>query len=138
MGIEFRQVTVISSSQLAGVTEFLCDDVDLIYTANDNTVNAGISSVVSVCEKKNIPIVIGDLSTLSKGPLFAVGLEYKSMGHQLADISFQLLSGVPLKDVPPKQAPPAEIWLNKTAMTKLTYEFPKDSVAFKLIKKTIE
>lgn len=138
MGIEFRQSTVTGSSQLAGVTEFLCDEVDLIYTANDNTVNAGITSVVSVCEKKNKPIVIGDLSTLSKGPLFAVGLEYKTMGQQLADMTFQLLKGTPLKDVPPQPAPTAQIWLNKSVMSKLKYEFPKDSIAYKLINKTID
>lgn len=137
MGFEFKQVTVTSSSELGSVTEFLCNDIDIIYTANDNTVNAGITSVVAVCEKKNKPIVIGDLSTLSKGPLFSIGLEYKSMGEQLADMMFKLLEGAEIKNVPPLPAPEAEIWLNKSVMQKLGYQFPKDSVAYKLISRTI-
>jgi len=134
-GLELKQVTVSNSSELASATEFLCNDVDILYTANDNTVNAGITSVVSVCEKKNVPIVIGDLSTLSKGALFAVGLEYKSMGNDLADMMFELLNGKKISEVPPQSAPTAEIWVNKTVMNKMHYIYPSDSVAFNLINK---
>jgi putative ABC transport system substrate-binding protein len=133
---ELKQVQVGGGSQLSGITETLCDEVDVIYSANDNTVNAGVASIVSVASKKKKPFVIGDLSTLSKGPLFAVGLEYKSMGAELGDISYKILKGGKISDFPPQPAPKPEIWLNSATEKELGYIFPDQSVS-DLVKKRI-
>lgn len=137
LGFELKQITINGNSQLSGVSEALCDEVDLIYSANDNTVNAGISSILSVCNKKGKPFIIGDLSTLSKGALFAVGLEYSTMGKDLATITYSLLSGKTISDFPPQSAPNAQIWLNKITMEKLKLNFP-DSLITNYVSKTIE
>jgi len=136
MGFELKQITINGNSQLAGITEALCDQVDLVYSANDNTVNAGVTSILSVCNKKEKPFIIGDLSTLSKGALFAVGLEYSRMGKDLATISFSLLTGKSISDFPPQAAPKPQIWLNKKTMESLHLNFP-DSLIAKYIFKII-
>lgn len=137
LGFELKQITINGNSQLAGVSEALCDEVDLIYSANDNTVNAGIASILSVCNKKGKPFVIGDLSTLSKGAIFAVGLEYSAMGKDLANITHSILSGKQISDFPPQPAPNAQIWLNISTMKSLKLSFP-DSVLTKFVSKTIQ
>lgn len=137
MGIELKQVTVNNSSQFAGITEYLCKDVDVIYSANDNTVNAGVTSIVSVCNKMNKPFIIGDLSTLSKGPLFAIGLQYESMGNDLADIAYSLLNGKSISDFKPQSAPKPQIWMNLSTMNKIHYVI-SDSLLLKDINKSIK
>jgi putative tryptophan/tyrosine transport system substrate-binding protein len=135
-GFELKQITINGNAQLASISEYLCNNVDLIYSANDNTVNAGITSITSVSNKMKIPFVIGDLSTLNKGPLFAVGLSYKKMGKDLALMAYEILCGKTISDFPPKPAPEPEIWLNKTSMGILGYSIT-DSIVYKMIDKTI-
>ena len=137
LGFQVKQITINGTSQLAGITESLCGDVDLIYSANDNTVNAGISSILSVTNKKAKPFIIGDLSTLSKGALFAVGLEYNSMGRDLADITFGLLSGKTISDYPPQPAPKPEIWFNQPNAQTLKLNIT-DSIILKYVSTTIK
>jgi len=136
MGFELIQITINGNSQLSGISEALCEKVDLIYSANDNTVNAGISAILSVCNKKETPFIIGDLSTLSKGALFAIGLEYSAMGRELATTSYLLLTGKTIADFPPKPAPKPEIWLNRKTMELLKINIP-DSVIMKYVSKSI-
>lgn len=129
MGFELKQVSVNNSSQFAGITEYLCNEVDVVYSANDNTVNAGVSSIVSICNKLNKPFIIGDLSTLSKGPLFAIGLQYETMGKDLADIAINILNGKSVADIKPRPAPKPQIWLNLSTMDKIHYIIPDSSLS---------
>jgi len=126
LGLELVQRTVTDPTQLSSVTEDLTSNVDLIYSANDNTVNSGIATVVSVCKAKKIPFVIGDLSSLSKGPLMAIGLEYKSMGIQLGEMAEQILLGKPLSELPPQEPPDPNVWVNSDTLTKLSLTIPPD------------
>lgn len=129
MGFKLKQISVDGTAQLAGLTDALTSQVDVVYSANDNTVNAGVAAVVSVCNKKLKPFVIGDLSTLSKGPLFAVGLEYSGMGKDLAKITFQILKGKKITEFPPLPAPAGQIWVNDKTKELLRYEYPSEEVA---------
>lgn len=120
--IELVQRHVTNTSQIANMTESLCSEVDIIYSANDNTVNAGIASLVAVINAKKVPFVIGDLSTLSAGATAAVGLEYYAMGKDLAGMTIELLSGKTIATLPPKGAPKASVWLNENSMKAIGLE----------------
>lgn len=128
LNLELIQRTVTDPTQLSSMTEDLASSVDLIYSANDNTVNAGVATVVSVCNAKKKPFVIGDLSTLSKGPLMAVGLEYRSMGTELAKMAEQILLGKPLSEFPPRDPPEPEVWINNDTLAKLGLTIPPNLV----------
>lgn len=110
--IRLIQRPINDPSQVSSITEALTNEVDLIYSANDNTVNSSIGSIVAICNLKKKPFIIGDLSTLQDGPLFAIGLEYKSMGQSLADIAYEILKGKSILDFKPQPPPEPEVWLN--------------------------
>ena len=126
--LQLIQVTVNDSSQVFSRAEYLASQVDVIYSANDNTVNSGVASVVQVATNTRKPFVIGDLSTLAKGPLAAVGLDYGEMGKDLADMAVDILSGTPLSAVPPRTAPPPQIWINESALKELGLSVPSPLV----------
>lgn len=130
--LSLRQVTVQSTGNLNGVTNALCREVDVIYSANDNTVNSGVGAVTAVTNEYNIPFIIGDLSTLNKGALFAIGLEYKSMGHDLAEISYKIIKydSISIKSFPPQDAPKPEIWINQSSAKALNFKL-SDSLKIK-------
>ncbi len=127
LNLELIQITVTDPTQLSSMTEDLASRVDLIYSANDNTVNAGIASIVSVCNAKKKPFVIGDLSTLSKGPLMAVGLEYRSMGTELAKMAEQILLGKPLSELPPRKPPEPKVWVDEDSLAALGLTIPAEA-----------
>lgn len=124
-GIVLKQATVQSSSNLNSVANKLCKEVDVIYSANDNTVNSGVNAITFVTNEYKIPFIIGDLSTLKNGALFAVGLEYLSMGENLAIMSFELMKDPSkIKSLQPQDAPKPEIWLNLQVAKVLNFNLP--------------
>jgi putative ABC transport system substrate-binding protein len=123
--ITLKQSTVQSSSNLNSVANKLCKEVDVIYSANDNTVNSGVNAITFVTNEYKIPFIIGDLSTLKNGALFAIGLEYRSMGVKLALMSFELMKDpTKIKSLPPEDAPKPEIWFNMQEAKVINYNLP--------------
>lgn len=111
--------TVSGSTQVAAAVEALAVRADVIYSANDNTVNSAIGAVVAITRAARKPFVLGDLSTLESGALAAVGLEYYKMGRQVGALAGQILEGTPVVELPPRDAPEPEIWLNKAVEDEL-------------------
>jgi putative ABC transport system substrate-binding protein len=104
--------TILDPTQISSLCEDLTSQVDLIYSANDNTVNAGVSTLVSICDNKKIPFVIGDLSTLSKGPCMAIGLEYKDLGISLGKQVQRFFQGESVTNIKPEGPPLPKVWIN--------------------------
>lgn len=127
LGLSIKQVTTESTSQLNGITNSLCNEVDVIYSANDNTVNSGVTTITSVTSKYNIPFIIGDLSTLKDGALFAIGLKYSTMGYDLAELSYKVLLEKSIKSFPPQGPPKPEIWINEKVRKELGFNL-NDSI----------
>ncbi|MDR2117940.1 MAG: ABC transporter substrate-binding protein [Tannerellaceae bacterium] len=126
LGVELKQAITETTSQLNGITNSLCKDVDIIYSANDNNINSGVSTITAVTSKYNKPFVIGDLSTLKDGALFAVGLKYSSMGIDLANMSYGILLNKSIESYPPQAAPKPEIWLNKKIAKELNFNLDEN------------
>lgn len=124
---ELLQKEVYDKTQVGAAAEALCNQVDLIYSANDNTVNASVASVVAVTLNKKVPFILGDLSTLEKGAFAAIGLEYRSMGEQAGTIAVSLLRGTPLSELPPRPAPEPAIWVNRPVLADLGLALPESA-----------
>lgn len=110
--LKLIQRTILDPTQLSSITEDLTSQVDVIYSANDNTVNAGVATVVSICNSTKTPFIIGDLSTLQNGPMISIGLEYRELGASLARLVNRYLQGEPIKSLPPLGPPEPKIWIN--------------------------
>lgn len=111
-GFQIVRRAVASPSAVAPVIQSLARDVDLIYSANDNTVNSAAATVAAVARSLRKPFVIGDLSTLDQGPFAAVGLHYGRMGNSLAHIAARLLLGEPVSAIAPVGPPTPEVWIS--------------------------
>ncbi|HQU31191.1 MAG: hypothetical protein HRU72_03750 [Planctomycetia bacterium] len=130
LGLSIKQVTTESTSQLNGITNSLCSEVDVIYSANDNTVNSGVTTITSVTSQYKKPFIIGDLSTLKDGALFAIGLKYSTMGNELADMSYRVILENSIQSFPPQRPPKAEIWINEKVRKELGFNL-SDSIKVK-------
>ena len=123
-GFTLFQTPVNDKSRVATAAEALAQKAEIIYSANDNTVNAAVASVVAVTRATKTPFFIGDLSTLHAGALGAIGLEYRSMGKDLGAMAVAILAGATLQSLPPRDAPPPEIWINDDTVTATGVKLP--------------
>jgi putative ABC transport system substrate-binding protein len=110
---ELIQTEVTDKTQVAASSEDLGKRVDVIYSANDNTVNATVASIVNVTKATKTPFILGDLSTLKAGAFASVGLEYKAMGRNVGEMAVKLLQGAPLSSIPPQGPPAPQVWVNR-------------------------
>jgi len=115
---------VLDKTQVAGTVELLARKSDVLYSANDNTINAAAATVVAVTRSTKTPFVIGDLSTLKAGALAAVGLEYRQLGRDVGRMAVSVLQGVPLSDLPPRDPPAPQVWLNEETRQALGVTLP--------------
>lgn len=125
-GFQLVQIEVLDKSQVASSVEVLSKKVEIIYSANDNTVNAAAAGVVAVTRSTKTPFVIGDLSTAA-GALAAVGLEYRSMGNEVGEMAIQLLGGKSVKNLPPREPPAPKIWVDQSTLKVLGLELPPEA-----------
>lgn len=136
--IKLVQRTITDPSYISSMTlDLLNQNVDLIYSANDNMINSSIATVVSICKEKKVPFVIGDLSTITSGAVLAVGLKYDEMGINLANIAIEILKGKSIKDFPPEEAPEAKIWLNYRLMKQINLSIRDSNYFYSNIEKTL-
>jgi putative tryptophan/tyrosine transport system substrate-binding protein len=134
-GFELKQTEVLDKAQVASAAELLSTDCDLIYSANDNTVNAAVASVVAVARSSRKPFILGDLSTLASGAFAAIGLEYRSMGRDVGAMALKVINGAPISSLPAKGAPEPHIWLNLETARALNIVLPK--AAAEMVNKSI-
>lgn len=134
-GYELIARRITDVTQISTTSEDLVGQVDVLYCANDNTINLGISSLASIALATKRLLVLGELNAISKGPAIAVGVNYTDTGRDLAKMANDILSAADVSKVLPRPAPAAEVWLNQRVLSEIGVN-PPDSVksTAKLIK----
>ncbi len=120
--LQFVPRSVSSASELGATVEVLLDEVDLLYSANDNLVNSGAILVSEICAEKQKPFVIGDLSTFSAGAAIAIGLDYHSVGIDLGNMAVKVINNKDTASVPPLGPPPPSILVSKDVLKRIGLE----------------
>ena len=91
--ITLVEAPVASAADVSRVAESLVGKVDAIYVPTDNTVVSVIEAVVKVCEKARLPLFSGDISSVKKGVIAALGFDYFRHGRQTARMATKILTG---------------------------------------------
>jgi len=74
--------------------------VDAIYIVTDNTVVSALESVINVCNKEKIALIVADPSTVDKGALASYGIDYFSLGKKSGEIALKIIKGTKPSDIP--------------------------------------
>jgi len=127
MNLILEQRTVSDPNQFPATVEQLRPQIDVLYCANDNLVNKGALSIARTAQVLKLPFVIGELSTVSKGAVAGIGVEYSSMGQHLGDLAAQILTRKPNDPLPPREPPPKpQFWLNMPVAKEIGLEIPQE------------
>ncbi len=94
LGIELVAAIATNTSEVAkAVQSLLTKGVEAIYIGGDTVANASIGMIISLSNKAKIPVFTNDPTDVSKGALFGLGADYKTVGQYTADIAIAILRG---------------------------------------------
>ena len=93
MGKEVIEVSVSNSSEVYRAAQSLIGRADAVYVTTDNTVISALPSVAKVCKSNKIALFAGDVDSINKGGLAALGFNYYQVGYSAGKKAVQVLKG---------------------------------------------
>lgn len=124
LSIETQTVTTANDIQQA--VEAL-GDVDTIYVPTDNMVVAGIASLISVAEQKQIPVIGAESGTVEGGAVATLGIDYTKLGYQTGEMAIKILEeGADPAEMPVESAKEFTYVVNPGAAERQGVEIPAE------------
>jgi len=100
LGLNLIEVTVSNSSEVLMAAQSLAGRVDAIYIVTDNTVVSALESVINVCNRQKIALIVADPSSVDRGALASYGIDYFSLGKKSGEIALKIIKGAKPSDIP--------------------------------------
>lgn len=116
IGLEIKTATVTNSSEVQQAAESL--DVDAFLIPTDNTVVSAAESVIQVAEHKQAPVFASDASTIERGAVAGLSVNYTQQGKDAAAVMLKMLNGTPASDIPVETQKEFDLFVNETAAEK--------------------
>ena len=93
-----RGMTLVSAAaprtvDVQAATKSLVGKVDLIYTSTDNNVVSAYETMVRVATDAKLPMIAADTSSIKRGAVAALGMNYYDMGRQTGKMVVRILKG---------------------------------------------
>ena len=126
LGLNYVEVTVATTADVAQATESIVERVDVIYTPTCNTVAAAIPVVAAIADEHGVPIIGGNANHVFGGALATQGVDYYRLGRQAAAMAAQILRGeaVPA-EMPIQWQDEFNLVINQTAADRLGFTIPE-------------
>lgn len=134
--LELKEATVTNSAEVMQIAQSLGGKVDAIYVPTDNVVASSIASVISVCEKNKIPLIVGESELVENGALATIGIDYYELGRQTGEMALRVLNGSDPAEMAIESLENIDIVINKDAAKRMGVEIPEDIIS--QAKKVIE
>ncbi|WP_416186481.1 ABC transporter substrate-binding protein [Herbaspirillum sp. RTI4] len=92
--------------------------VDVIYANTDNNVVSAFESLAKVCNDAKIPLIASDTSSVKRGAIAALGINYYDLGRQAGKEVARILKGENPGDIAPAASNTLELFINTAAAQK--------------------
>lgn len=127
-GIDVKEMAVTNSSEVKMAAESLCEDIDAIFSPNDNTIAGTMNVVAEVANSKKVPIFVGADSMVKDGGFGTVGIEYTDLGIETANMVDSILKGdKKASEIPVKVFnEDLSTYINKTTADEIGIEIPEE------------
>lgn len=93
LGINVLEAPAQRSTDIAMAARSLEGKVDMIYTSTDNNVVSAYESLYQVAKQSKIPLVASDTSSVERGAIAALGVNYYDLGRETGKIVVRILNG---------------------------------------------
>jgi ABC-type uncharacterized transport system substrate-binding protein len=126
-GIELITTPVNSSSEVADAALSLVErKPEIVCQVVDNLTSASISTIIKVCQQKNIPL-FGFVSDQSeKGAVLVVSRDYKQAGIDAVNLAKRVFDGEDISTIPFEFVSKTNVLINLKAAEKYGIVIPED------------
>lgn len=93
LGINVHEAPAQRSTDIAMAARSLEGKVDMIYTSTDNNVVSAYESLFQVAKESKIPLIASDTSSVARGAVAALGVDYYALGRETGKIVVRILNG---------------------------------------------
>lgn len=90
-GIAVEESAITSGNDLQQAAQTLARKVDGIFVPTDNTIASSIQVLAEVADTAKIPVVGGEENQVVGGATATIGLNYRELGKQTADMAKEIL-----------------------------------------------
>ena len=93
LGIKVHEAPAQRSTDIAMAARSLEGKVDMIYTSTDNNVVSAYESLYQAAKESKIPLIASDTSSVERGAIAALGVNYYDLGRETGKIVVRILNG---------------------------------------------
>lgn len=93
LGIKVHEAPAQRSTDIAMAARSLEGKVDMIYTSTDNNVVSAYESLYQAAKESKIPLIASDTSSVKRGAIAALGVNYYDLGRETGKIVVRILNG---------------------------------------------
>ncbi|WP_027964003.1 ABC transporter substrate-binding protein [Halalkalibacillus halophilus] len=125
--LSLEERTVANAADVQQAAQSLVSDIDVFFVVTDNTVVEALDSVVGVANDQDIPLVVGEPSSLEKGGFVTFGIDYHTIGYRAGEMAADILSGdAAANEIAPEYPPEIQLFINKGAAEEQNIEWNED------------
>ena len=125
LGLTIETATIAESSDLLQAAESL--NVDAYYVPTDNTVVAALETLLGVAESRQIPVIVGEGDSVTRGGIATYGMSYHLLGYQTGEMAVRILSGeADPATTPVETQADLDLYLNLGAAERMGVTIPQD------------
>jgi putative tryptophan/tyrosine transport system substrate-binding protein len=99
LGIKIIDGTATKTSEVYQAAKSLIGKVDAVFIPTDNTIVSGLESAIKVGVQYKIPIYAGDVDSVKRGAVAAMGFNYYKHGYQTGAMAKKILEGANPGDI---------------------------------------
>lgn len=100
LGINVHEAPAQRSNDIAMAARSLEGRVDMIYTSTDNNVVSAYEALYQVAKESKIPLIASDTSSVKRGAIAALGVDYYALGRETGKIVARILNGENAGEIP--------------------------------------
>lgn len=126
LGLVLVKASVTGSAEVMQIAQSLVGKVDAIYVPTDNVVASSIASVVSICEKNKLPLIVGESGMVKGGALATIGLDYYKLGRQTGEMAVRIIKGDKPQTMAIESLKDIDIEINTGAAKRMGVTIPQD------------
>lgn len=127
MGVTLVEATVTKTADITGAMQQLADKkVDAIFVPLDNTVLAGMDSVLNFSFENKIPVVTSDSDSVAQGALASSGYTHFDTGYAAGEIAVRILHGAKPADIPIAVSQDLNVYVNTESAKVLGIKIPNE------------
>lgn len=113
LGINVVEAPAQKSSDISQAANSLVGKVDVIYTSTDNNVINAYEALYQVAKQAKIPLISADTSTVERGAVAALGVNYHDLGKESGKIIARILKGEKPSDIPVYVSQNLDLYISK-------------------------